>query len=48
MKGTKPLMMDLMAKLICTRELLRHKSPTIALSSKVSYMNPPFVNHELT
>jgi hypothetical protein len=40
MKGTKPLMMDLMAKLMCTRELLRHKSPTIALSSKVSYMNP--------
>jgi hypothetical protein len=45
MKGTKPLMMDLMAKLMSTRELLRYKSLTIALSSKVSYMNPPLVNH---
>jgi hypothetical protein len=41
-------MMDLMANLMSTRELLRHKSPTIALSSKVSYTNPPLVNHELT
>jgi hypothetical protein len=41
-------MMDLMAKLICIRELLRHKIPTIALSYKVSYMNPPLFNHELT